>query len=291
MFKEILQSSVRTLLERPKIIRLALLTLFCFSVVRLYYIIYYFNNILIRKYEGWVQISDALMYFITTLNEHHALLTVIIAVIVIIVWYLWLYPIGQASIVYALHEPQNTNLKSFMKGMNRFFPMLEYGWLSIPFWLFTFATVLIRIYLMDIFDNIMIQFMIVIRWVIVVLATMLWQYAQIIIALEWCPVFDAIKKSTKVAASNLSLSFKLMLVELILLLRFFVIWAIIVWIPLWLVYIAVWLDILNNSFVEGIIWVVCWALILILSYINCIIEAFFITYWYKAYIALTKKEE
>jgi hypothetical protein len=151
--------------------------------------------------------------------------------------------------------------------------------------------VLIRIYLMDIFDNIMIQFMIVIRWVIVVLATMLWQYAQIIIALEWCPVFDAIKKSTKVAASNLSLSFKLMLVELILLLRFFVIWAIIVWIPLWLVYIAVWLDILNNSFVEGIIWVVCWALILILSYINCIIEAFFITYWYKAYTALTEKEE
>ena len=263
MFKEILQSSVRTLLERPKIIRLALLTLFCFSVVRLYYIIYYFNNILIRKYEGWVQISDALMYFISTLNEHHALLTVIIAVIVIIVWYLWLYPIGQASIVYALHEPQNTNLKSFMKGMNRFFPMLEYWWLSIPFWLFTFATVLIRIYLMDIFDS---------------------------IALEWCPVFDAIKKSTKVAASNLVLSFKLMLVELILLLRFFVIWAIIVWIPLWLVYIAVWLDILNNSFVEGIIWVVCWALILILSYINCIIEAFFITYWYKAYTALIEKE-
>ena len=290
MFKEILQSSVRVLLERPKIIRLALLTLFCFSVVRLYYIIYYFNNILIWKYEGWVQISDALMYFITTLNEHHALITVIIAVIVIIVWYLRLYPIGQASIVYALHEPHNSNLTSFMKWMNRFFPMLEYGWLSIPFWLFTFATVLIRVYLMDIYDNIVVQFMIWIWWITVVLATMLRQYAEIIIALEWCPVFDAIKKSTKVAASNIGLSFKLMLVELILLLRFFIIWAIIVWIPLWLVYIAVWLDILNNSFVEWLIWVVCWALIIILAYINCIIEAFFITYWYKAYMALTKKE-
>ena len=290
MFKDILQSSVRVLLERPKIIRLALLTLFCFSVVRLYYIIYYFNNILIWKYEGWVQISDALMYFITTLNEHHALITVIIAVIVIIVWYLRLYPIGQASIVYALHEPHNSNLTSFMKWMNRFFPMLEYGWLSIPFWLFTFATVLIRVYLMDIYDNIVVQFMIWIWWITVVLATMLRQYAEIIIALEWCPVFDAIKKSTKVAASNIGLSFKLMLVELILLLRFFIIWAIIVWIPLWLVYIAVWLDILNNSFVEWLIWVVCWALIIILAYINCIIEAFFITYWYKAYMALTKKE-
>ena len=290
MFKEILQSSVRVLLERPKIIRLAFLTLFCFSIVRLYYIIYYFNNILIWKYEGWVQISDALMYFITTLNEHHALLTVIIAVLVIIVWYLRLYPIGQASVVYALHEPKNSNMTSFMKWMNRFFPMLEYWGLSIPFWLFTFATVLIRVYLMEIYDNIVVQFMIWIWWITVILATMLWQYAEIIIALEWCPVFDAIKKSTKVAASNIGLSFKLMLVELILLLRFFIIWAIIVWIPLWLVYIAVWLDILDNSFVEGVIWIVCWALLLILWYINCIIEAFFITYWYKAYMALTKKE-
>ncbi len=290
MFKEILQSSVRVLLERPKIIRLAFLTLFCFSIVRLYYIIYYFNNILIWKYEGWVQISDALMYFITTLNEHHALLTVIIAVLVIIVWYLRLYPIGQASVVYALHEPKNSNMTSFMKWMNRFFPMLEYWGLSIPFWLFTFATVLIRVYLMEIYDNIVVQFMIWIWWITVVLATMLWQYAEIIIALEWCPVFDAIKKSTKVAASNIGLSFKLMLVELILLLRFFIIWAIIVWIPLGLVYIAVWLDILDNSFVEGVIWIVCWALLLILWYINCIIEAFFITYWYKAYMALTKKE-
>ena len=290
MFKEILQSSVRVLLERPKIIRLAFLTLFCFSIVRLYYIIYYFNNILIWKYEGWVQISDALMYFITTLNEHHALLTVIIAVLVIIVWYLRLYPIGQASVVYALHEPKNSNMTSFMKWMNRFFPMLEYWGLSIPFWLFTFATVLIRVYLMEIYDNIVVQFMIWIWWVTVILATMLWQYAEIIIALEWCPVFDAIKKSTKVAASNIGLSFKLMLVELILLLRFFIIWAIIVWIPLGLVYIAVWLDILDNSFVEGVIWIVCWALLLILWYINCIIEAFFITYWYKAYMALTKKE-
>ena len=290
MFKEILQSSVRVLLERPKIIRLAFLTLFCFSIVRLYYIIYYFNNILIWKYEGWVQISDALMYFITTLNEHHALLTVIIAVLVIIVWYLRLYPIGQASVVYALHEPKNNHMTSFMKWMNRFFPMLEYWGLSIPFWLFTFVTVLIRVYLMEIYDNIVVQFMIWIWWITVILATMLWQYAEIIIALEWCPVFDAIKKSTKVAASNIVLSFKLMLVELILLLRFFIIWAIIVWIPLWLVYIAVWLDILDNSFVEGVIWIVCWALLLVLWYINCIIEAFFITYWYKAYMALTKKE-
>ena len=176
-----------------------------------------------------------------------------------------------------------------MKWMNRFFPMLEYGWLSIPFWLFTFATVIIRIYLMDIYDNVVVQFMIWIWWIAVIFASVLRQYAKIIIALEWCPVFDAIKKSTKVAASNIVLSFKLMLVELLLLLRFFINWAIIVWIPLWLVYVSVWLDVLDNSFVEGIIWIIWGALLIILAYINCIIETFFLAYWYKAYITLTKK--
>ena len=85
MFKQILQSSVRILLERPKLVRMGFLLFVCFSIVRIYYIVYYFNNLLIWKYESGVQISDALMYFITTLNEHHALLTVIIAVLIIIV--------------------------------------------------------------------------------------------------------------------------------------------------------------------------------------------------------------
>lgn len=117
MFKKILQSSVHALLNRPKIIRLAFFTLLCFSIVRLYYIIYYFNTLLIWKYESGVQVSDALMYFISTLNEHHALLTIIIAIVIIVVGYLWLYPIGQASVIYALHQPEDSNFSAFSKGL------------------------------------------------------------------------------------------------------------------------------------------------------------------------------
>lgn len=133
MFKKILQSSAQMLLQRPKIIRLAFFTLLCFSIVRLYYIVYYFNSLLIRKYESGVQISDALMYFIKTLNEHQAILTIIIAIIVVVIGYLWLHPIGQASVIYALHEPEKSNFSAFSKGLGRFFPMLEYDGLSIPF--------------------------------------------------------------------------------------------------------------------------------------------------------------
>lgn len=290
MFRKILQDSVRTLLERPKIVRLGFLTLLCFSIVRLYYIIYYFNNILIRKYEWGVQVSDALLYFVSSLNEHHALITTIIALIIIVVWYLWLYPIGQAAVINALDKPDKWNTYSFFKWAERFFPMLEYGWLSIPFGLFTFCTVIIRLYLMDVFDSAIVQVVIVLWWFMVVSASVLWSYAVVIIALEWGQVFDAIRKSTSVAFKNFGLSVKLMLVEFLLLFRFLITWAIIVGIPLWLIYVAVWFKILDNTFVEWAIWIVWGCLLLLLWYINCIIETFFLTYWYKAYKAITKEE-
>lgn len=291
MFKKILQSSVHALLNRPKIIRLAFFTLLCFSIVRLYYIIYYFNTLLIWKYESGVQVSDALMYFISTLNEHHALLTIIIAIVIIVVGYLWLYPIGQASVIYALHQSEDSNFSAFSKGLWRFFPMLEYGGLSIPFGLFTFSTVLLRLYLIDVLGNVMVDILIGIRGVMVLFASIFRSYAKVIIVLEGKQVFDAIKKSTKIAFLNLGLSIRLMLVELLLLFRFLFTWALIVGIPLGLIYIAVWLDILDNSFVEGVIWIVAGALLLVLSYINCIIETFFLTYWYQAYKIVSQKEE
>ncbi len=290
MFRKILHASAQALLARPKIIRLAFFTLLCFSIVRLYYIVYYFNNILLWKYESGVQISDALMYFISTLNEHHAIWTIIIAILIIIIGYLWMYPIGQASVIYALHQPEKSNFHAFTKGMGRFFPMLEYGGLSIPFGLFTFCTVVLRFYLIDVLENVVVDILIGMRGIMVLFASVFWSYAKTIIVLEGCQVFDAIKKSTKLAFLNLGLSFKLMLVEVLLLLRFLITGALIVGVPLGLVYLAVWLNILDNALVEGVIWVVAGALLLIVSYINCIIETFFLTYRYQAYQAISKKE-
>lgn len=290
MFKKILQSSAQTLLKRPKIIRLAFLTLFCFSIVRLYYIVYYFNNLLIWKYESGVQISDALMYFIQTLNDHHAIPTIIVAILIIIVGYLWLHPIGEASVIHALHNPEKSNFSAFSKGMGKFFPMLEYSWLSIPFWLFTFSTVIFRLYLIDVLENFVVDILIGMRGIMVLFASIFRSYAKTIIILEGKQVFDAIKKSTRIAFLNLWLSLKLVFVELLLSFRFLLTGALIVGIPLGLVYIAVWLNVLDNSLVEVVIWVVAGVLLLILAYINCIIETFFLTYWYQAYQAISKKE-
>lgn len=52
MFKSILQDAVNTLFENPKIIRLSFFTLVFYSIIRIYYLVYYFNTTLIYKYES-----------------------------------------------------------------------------------------------------------------------------------------------------------------------------------------------------------------------------------------------
>ena len=288
MFRQILSDSVTVLFQNPKLIRLSFLTLVFYSIVRIYCIVYYFNTFLLYKYESWVQLSDAFIYVLDKLNNQW-ILRVVIWVIIVLIWYLWFHPIGEASVVSALDNPQQSAFRSFVRGSGKFFPMLEYSWLSIPFWVFTFCTVMLRLYLMDIFDNIFITIIVGIRWFLVLFASVCWSYARIIIALEGCQVFDAIKKSTSLAMNNLGLSVKLMFVELLLMLRFIVIGLLIVGIPVLLIYIAVWLDVIQNSFVETTIRVVAASLLLVIAYLNCIVEAFFLTYWYQAYRKISPK--
>lgn len=288
MFRQILSDSVTVLFQNPKLIRLSFLTLVFYSIVRIYFIVYYFNTFLLYKYESWVQLSDAFIYVLDKLNNQW-ILRAVIWVIVVLIWYLWFHPIGEASVVSALDNPQQSAFRSFVRGSGKFFPMLEYSWLSIPFWVFTFCTVMLRLYLMDIFDNIFITIIVGIRWFLVLFASVCWSYARIIIALEGCQVFDAIKKSTGLAMNNLWLSVKLMFVELLLMLRFIVIGLLIVGIPVLLIYIAVWLDVIQNSFVETTIRVVAASLLLVIAYLNCIVEAFFLTYWYQAYRKISPK--
>ena len=156
MFRQILSDSVTVLFQNPKLIRLSFLTLVFYSIVRIYFIVYYFNTFLLYKYESWVQLSDAFIYVLDKLNNQW-ILRAVIWVIIVLIWYLWFHPIGEASVVSALDNPQQSAFRSFVRGSGKFFPMLEYSWLSIPFWVFTFCTVMLRLYLMDIFDNILLS--------------------------------------------------------------------------------------------------------------------------------------
>ena len=77
MFRQILSDSVTVLFQNPKLIRLSFLTLVFYSIVRIYFIVYYFNTFLLYKYESWVQLSDAFIYVLDKLNNQWILRAVI----------------------------------------------------------------------------------------------------------------------------------------------------------------------------------------------------------------------
>lgn len=92
MFKTILRNSVNILFQNPKIITLSFLTLVFFSLVRMYFLVYYFNTTLLYKYESGIQLSDALIYVLDKLNNQGLVMTIVFVAIVVI-GYLWLHPI------------------------------------------------------------------------------------------------------------------------------------------------------------------------------------------------------
>lgn len=84
MFKTILRNSVNILFQNPKIITLSFLTLVFFSLVRMYFLVYYFNTTLLYKYESGIQLSDALMYVLDKLNNQGLVMTIVFVAIVVI---------------------------------------------------------------------------------------------------------------------------------------------------------------------------------------------------------------
>lgn len=163
MFKRVFHESVTVLLKHPKIIRLGVFSLIFFSLVRIYYLVYYTNNLLLMKYESGVNYSDALLYLIESIGSGKGLVFVIIIVLLVIIGYLRLYPIGQASVVYALEDTKRSAVSSFFRGGRKFFPLLEYNGLSLSFGLFTFLTIVLRFFLMDILGNAFVIILVSIR--------------------------------------------------------------------------------------------------------------------------------
>ncbi len=61
----------------------------------------------------------------------------------------------------------------------------------------------LRLYLIDVLENFIVDILIGMRGIMVLFASIFRSYAKTIIVLEGAQVFDAIKKSTKVAFLNL----------------------------------------------------------------------------------------
>jgi hypothetical protein len=112
-------------------------------------------------------------------------------------------------------------------------------------------------------------------------------YTKFIITLEGVDYFDAMKKSTSLAMTNLGKTVKYVLFNLFLYVRFLINIAIVIGIPLGMLYAASKLNIADSAWFQGLVISVLVILIALTAYINGIIEAFFISYRWKLYKQIT----
>lgn len=85
--------------------------------------------------------------------------------------------------------------------------------------------------------------------------------------------------------------FRFVIINYILDLRFILNLIVLVALPLAMVYVADRFNILDSSFFSGGIYTMFAILFLLVSYINGIVEAFFITYRYKLYTQLRQDDK
>lgn len=85
------------------------------------------------------------------------------------------------------------------------------------------------------------------------------------------------------AFNNFSTTLKFVGIGLLLQLRFLINIIILIGVPILLVRGAVEFNLINSIYTTSIIYAALGGIIMLIAYTNAIIEAFFMTYWYKVY--------
>lgn len=286
----ILKESIAAIWDDTKLIRLATITTFIHSLLFILYLIYLLITLGTAMWWDttiWWLIND---YVDLVAPSAEIWVILIIIGIALLIWYSILPPIWEASMIYYIDSKHKSGSLSLGKGTGRFFPMFEFNAtisiLSIIAWVITAS----RFYAMDIL-NILTISLLIMRWIIVVLAMILLPYTKFIITLENKNYYAAMKSSMGLALRNLWTTLKYVGINIFLYLRFFLNIIIVIGIPLGMLRFASRFDFADNTIFQVIVIIVLISLIAFTAYINGIIEAFFISYWWRVYKKIRKVED
>ncbi len=270
--------------EDDRFVRITTSTTFLHSIIFLIIVLNNINFFINNTTGKWVEMGTIFKYINSLFLESWFTGAFIILLISLAVGYFLLYPIGEATLIYYLDNDKKDSRWSFLKWLNKFFLMFEFIAMNgMGFNLLSFGFITMRIYTAWVLDN---PFVITILWIwltIILFLTFLRPYTKFIIVLENMEVMPAIGRSIELTTKNISMTVKFVIIWLLLQLRFIINTAIIVLVPIGMIFVATSLDIIDKTIFNPIIYGTTLLLFLITAYINGIIEAFFITYRYKLY--------
>lgn len=289
MLKQIVKETVKILLDRPRIIRLALLTSYSYTFYQIYWILYFINWIVSIKYNSWVDISNALIYFVNAIQRFNILRLIIAITIIFILWISIFWPIWRQAVLYVVDNPNMRTSTAFVKWWKKWWIMAEFWWVNM-WWLsmrsvFIFA---VRFWMLWYLNNPVIITVFII-WIICVLGKIILRpYVNYYIVLKDYSAWDAVIKSMSLSISNPWLTLRWLLRQAVIRCRFLLNSCIAIWIPVIIMIFCIQMNLIDNSAIEIIAWILVSVWILIFIYLEAIFKAFDYTYWYKIFLEAEK---
>ena len=276
------------LLEHKKFVTLAFVVWFCRFFYIVFFLAYNVNTLLTYKLEKWLSIFTIFQLFVDLVNENNLLWLVILVLILFAIWYALGYPIWISANIHFLHKDQNESIGTALsEWIKDFFSIFELNGLAFSFWAYVFFSTVFRLYILDVLNSWLTIILISVWWLCVLFSSIFWQYAKYILVLEkkdWknMGISEALKKSMNLTISNFGLTIKWFLAKAWMTIVFYFKIAIIVTVPLLLIYFLATNDVVGTNS-QRIIWVIWVLTMVIATFMLTSTQAFFFKFRYLLY--------
>ena len=293
MIREYLNDSKFYTIRHKKFTKLAFIVWFCRFFYIVFFLAYNVNTLLTYKMEKWLSILTLFQYFRDLISQNNLARLAILVLVLFAIWYALWYPIWISANIHFLENDKYESIGwALTEWIKDFFSVFELNALAFSFGAYTYFSTVFRLYILDVLDNGIVVWLMGIWWICVLFASIFWQYAKYILVLEkkddkkiW--VSEALRKSMNLTISNFWITIKWFLAKAIVTLLFYFKIAIIVTVPLLVIYFLATSDIVgaNN---QRIIWVIWVFTMIIATFLLTSAQAFFFKFRHLLYKEVKK---
>lgn len=291
--RPLIQATYEQVSEDTKLVRLTTITKLIHSAFFLFFMGANIYRIIIRVLEG----SDA-AYFVSwgtnelltwvtdtfPMSEYGGIL--LLTAIILVAWYYLFPPIGEWALIAYLADEEKRWSAAIIKWLTRFFKMFEYRWMTSLFSPLFFMVFASRFWIMEVIDNRLVWWVVILRWLITLFTMLFFSFAQYYIVLEDAKPIEWISKSIQLSMANMGKVLKTVILEFVLWISFVINIVLFFWLPALILYARMQFGWEMNGLLGTILIVVATIVGFLLSYVNGIIESFFITLRYRLFVYL-----
>jgi len=284
----IVKKSYDLLLEDTNFTKLTIFAFLPYSVIFVGYLFYqtYFVLTSVKHGVNWLELKLYLENIFAFTGDHTILMLTVASLI--LAAYFFIPPIAEATLIEYLDKKKGV-WYSLWRGLLKFFKMFELHWFFSIFSFLFFFIVVSRLYVLDMLDPVFVIPFLIIWFIFILFFNFTWIYAKYLVVLEDLSPFDAIKKSITLTFMNLKKTFKYFVLYLIFYARFLLNVLLIVWLPILVLYLFLKANVSNAEMVRYTIYFIMFLLFILTSYVNWIVEAFFVIMWYNVFSDIEKE--